>query len=77
MIKLIYSVLVAELAAELDFLDTNRIWPAQEREWRWDNKTDQAYEVVKLGMIIDNEVELWIKLRHNNIELRTGYEYRK
>lgn len=71
---LTYIVLDSKLAEELEWLKDNYIFPATEYYWNpedWDNKYTQ------IGVIVDQECELTIKLRVPAKRILGSVEYKR
>lgn len=70
MIRLIYVIEKDQLAAELDWLNDQKIYPAHEEFWDWGKEKTR----VRIGAIIPDSSATLIKLRHN---LQMQDEYRQ
>lgn len=60
MITIVYHVEVDMQATELEWLRSQKIFPAYEQQYDWNlNKS-----VIKIGVIVSSEQALAVKLRH-------------
>lgn len=71
MIKMFYHVSLEERATELKWLHEQKVYPACQEIMDW--KTGKS--VVGIGMIVNPETALAIKLRHK-LDLQTEYRQR-
>jgi hypothetical protein len=72
MIKIIYTVKFEKKQSEISWLKMQGICPATEDELYWPyNEPEPTYRT-KIGIIVDNDAALAIKLRHN-LDLQLDY----
>jgi hypothetical protein len=68
---LTYIVSDDKLAAELEWLRDNFIFPATEKYWNFDQMDKQF---TRIGVIVDSEAEMTIKLRVSKIHTCDEYK---
>lgn len=72
MIKLVYTVPVADKDSEISWLAEQKVYPGVAQYWDWSTNTPH----IKIGAIVSPEAAMAIKLRHN-LDIQITYKQRQ
>lgn len=75
MIKIIYTVALDKKEIEVAWLKMQGVVPATKDDIHWPYDQKEPKYITRIGVIVDCDAALSIKLRHN-LDLQTNYKQR-